>query len=74
MEREGLFTFPPGVEKRSYFMWNPEIYAPSPVQFVREEDHAGVHTYLFKTEETRKVFDPTPMINQNVIYVLDESI
>ena len=68
MEREGLFTFPPGVEKRSYFMWNPEIYAPSPVQFVREEDHAGIHTYLFKTEETRKVFDPTPMINQNVIY------
>ena len=68
MGREGLFTFPPGVEKRSYFMWNPEIYAPSPVQFVREEDHAGIHTYLFKTEETRKVFDPTPIINQNVIY------
>lgn len=68
MEREGLFTFPPGVEKRSYFMWNPEIYTSSPVQFVREEDHAGIHTYLFKTEETRKVFDPTPIINQNVIY------
>ncbi|KAA0002809.1 MAG: DUF3068 domain-containing protein [Thermoplasmata archaeon] len=68
MEREGLFTFPPGVEKKSYSMWNPEIYTSSPVQFVREEDHAGVHTYLFKTEETRKVFDPTPMINQNVIY------
>lgn len=68
MERDGLFTFPIGVEKRSYFMWNTEIYTSSPVQFVREEDHEGIHTHLYKTEETRKVFDPTPLINQDVIY------
>jgi hypothetical protein len=55
MERSGLFTFPVGVEKRTYQMWNTEIGAPSPVAFVREEDHNGVHTYLFQTEESRMI-------------------
>ena len=67
-ERAGLYTFPPGSEKKSYLMWNSEIGAPSVVDFVREEDHEGMHTYLYETVETRKVFDPTPAINQNVIY------
>jgi len=49
-------------------MWNTEIGAPSVVDFVREVDHKGIHTYLYETVETRKVFDPTPDINQNVIY------
>jgi len=66
--REGLYIFPVGVEKRDYMMWNSEISTPSPVDFVREEDHEGIHTYLYETKETRKVFDPTPAINQNVIY------
>ncbi len=68
MAREGLYTFPPGPEKRDYSMWNSEIGVPSPVDFVREEGHVGMHTYLYETRETRKVFDPTPSINQNVIY------
>ena len=67
-EREGLYTFPVGVEKRDYTIWNSEIEAPSQVDFVREEYHDGIHTYLYETRETRKVFDPTPGINQNVIY------
>ncbi|RLF31434.1 MAG: hypothetical protein DRN07_07195, partial [Thermoplasmata archaeon] len=51
----GLFTFPVGVEKRTYEMWNTEIDAPSPVEFIREEDHNGVHTYLFETRESRMI-------------------
>ena len=57
MEREGLFTFPIGVEKKDYIMWNTEINAPSPVNFVREEDHEGIHTYLFETNEDRIIYD-----------------
>jgi len=57
MERDGIYTFPPGTQKRSYLMWNDEINAPSMVDFVREEDHAGVHTYLFETKEDRIVRD-----------------
>ena len=55
MARSGLFTFPVGVEKRTYEMWNTEIDAPSPVEFIREEDHNGVHTYLFETRESRMI-------------------
>jgi hypothetical protein len=68
MERVGLYTFAPGLDKKSYLMWNSEIGTPSMVEFVREEDHRGIHTYLYETDETRKVYDPTPGINQNVIY------
>lgn len=66
--REGIFTFPPGVKKQTYHMWNTEIAATSPVRFVREEDHAGIHTYLFETEESRQVYDPTEGIEQQVKY------
>jgi len=57
MERSGLYTFPVGVKKQNYIMWNPEINAPSPVNFVREEDHDGIHTYLFETNEDRIIYD-----------------
>ena len=57
MERNGLYTFPIGVEKKDYIMWNPEINQPSPVEFVREEDHDGIHTYLFETNEDRLIYD-----------------
>ncbi len=66
--REGVFTFPPGVDKQTYQMWNTEIAATSPARFVREEDHAGIHTYLFETEESRQVYDPTEGIEQEVKY------
>lgn len=66
-EREGIYTFPPGVEKRDYIMWNPEINAPSPVNFVREEDHNGIHTYLFETVEDRIVRDE--MLGFDVRYI-----
>jgi len=69
MEREGLYTFPPGTEKRNYFMWNTEINAPSPVEFVREEDHAGVHTYLFETKENRMVKDTSLGMPLTVKYI-----
>ena len=59
MERQGLYTFPPGTEKKNYLMWNTEINAPSMAEFVREEDHAGIHTYLFETKENRIVRDTT---------------
>jgi hypothetical protein len=68
MEREGLYTFPVGVKKTTYRMWNPEIKAASPVEFVREEDHEGIHTFLYQTEESRTVYDPTPGIEQQVQY------
>jgi len=68
LEREGLYTFPIGVEKTIYPIWNPEISATSPVEFVREEDHEGIHTYLYQTKESRTVFDPTPGIEQRVKY------
>lgn len=55
MERSGLFTFPVGVDKTNYEMWNTEIDAPSPVEFIREEDRNGVHTYLFLTKESRMI-------------------
>ncbi len=67
--REGLYTFPPGTEKRSYLMWNPEINAPSVVYFVREEDHNGVHTYLFQTKEDRIVKDDTMGMEMTVRYI-----
>ncbi len=69
MEREGIYTFPPGTEKRNYIMWNTEINAPSPVQFVREEDHNGIHTYLFETVENRIVRDTTLGMPLNVKYI-----
>jgi hypothetical protein len=68
MEREGIYTFPIGVEKMNYQMWNPEISAASLVEFVREEDHEGIHTYLYQTEEFRTIYDPTPGIEQRVQY------
>jgi len=68
LEREGIYTFPIGVEKTTYHMWNPEISTTSPVEFVREEDHEGIHTYLYQTEESRTVYDPTPGIEQRVKY------
>lgn len=67
MEREGLFTFPPGVEKRDYLMWNTEINLPSIVSFIREEDHEGIHTYLFETKEDRFLYDSTLGINLRYI-------
>ncbi|MEM2935393.1 MAG: porin PorA family protein [Candidatus Thermoplasmatota archaeon] len=69
MKREGLFTFPPGVEKRDYLMWNTEINLPSIVSFIREEDHEELHTYLFKTEEDRFLYDST--IGMNVRYITE---
>ncbi|MFO8133110.1 MAG: porin PorA family protein [Thermoplasmatota archaeon] len=68
MYRQGIFTFPPGVEKRTYQMWNTEISTTSPVRFLREEDHEGIHTYLYETEESRQVYDPTEGIEQEVQY------
>ncbi|MGC9307744.1 MAG: porin PorA family protein, partial [Thermoplasmatota archaeon] len=68
MHRDGIFTFPPGVHKKTYHMWNTEISTTSPVRFVREEDHEGIHTYLFETVETRQVYDPTEGIEQDVQY------
>jgi len=69
MERNGLYTFPVGVEKKYYIMWNTEINAPSMINFVREEDHEGIHTYLFETDEDRILYDSTPSIEQNVRYI-----
>ncbi len=69
MEREGIYTFPPGTKKGDYLMWNPEINAPSIVHFVREEDHEGMHTYLFETVEDRSLYDSTPGIEMNVRYI-----
>ncbi|MEM1513967.1 MAG: porin PorA family protein [Candidatus Thermoplasmatota archaeon] len=69
IEREGLFTFPPGVEKRDYLMWNTEINMPSIVSFIREEDHEGIHTYLFKTQEDRFLHDST--IGMDVRYITE---
>lgn len=69
MERNGLYTFPVGVKKKDYIMWNTEINAPSRVDFVREEDHEGIHTYLFETNEDRVLYDSTPGIEQNVRYI-----
>jgi hypothetical protein len=69
MEREGLYTFPAGVEKQSYDMWNTEINMPSVVDFVREEDHNGVHTYLFETNEDRMVTDSSLGFMMPVRYV-----
>ncbi len=57
MERSGLYTFPIGVEKKDYIMWNTEINAPSIARFVREEDHEGIHTYLFEINENRLIYD-----------------
>jgi len=50
-------------------MWNTEINAPSPVEFVREEDHAGVHTYLFETKENRMVKDTSLGMPLTVKYI-----
>ncbi len=66
-EREGIYIFPPGVEKRDYIMWNPEINLPSVVRFIREEDHNGIHTYLFETSEDRIVLDE--LLGMKVRYV-----
>ncbi|MCD6331037.1 MAG: DUF3068 domain-containing protein, partial [Thermoplasmata archaeon] len=59
MAREGLYIFTPGVERKDYTMWNPEIGTTSLAKFVREEDHYGMHTYLFEINEDRVVYDPT---------------
>ena len=67
MEREGIYTFPPGVEKKDYIMWNPEINKASIVYFVREEDYEDIHTYLFETKEDRIVRDD--LIGMNVRYI-----
>ena len=69
MQREGIYTFPPGTEKRDYIMWNPEINAPSVAYFVREEDHNGIHTYLFETKEDRMVKDSSLGIEMMVRYI-----
>jgi len=68
-EREGLYTFPLGTERKSYSMWNTEINTPSMVDFVREEDHAGVHTYLFETKENRIVRDVSLGMPLTVKYI-----
>ncbi|HEC76854.1 MAG TPA: DUF3068 domain-containing protein [Thermoplasmatales archaeon] len=69
MEREGIYTFPLGTQKRDYIMWNPEINVPSPAEFIREEDHNGIHTYLFQTKEDRIVKDNTLGFEMTVRYV-----
>ncbi len=69
MEREGLFTFPPGVEERDYLMWNTEINLPSIVSFIREEYHEGIHTYLFQTKEDRFLYDST--LGMNLRYITE---
>ncbi|MCD6512141.1 MAG: DUF3068 domain-containing protein [Thermoplasmata archaeon] len=71
MDRDGYFSFPVGVEKRTYNIWNTEINAVSPAYFVREEEHDGVHTYLFETSEKRILYDSTPGIEQNIMYITD---
>lgn len=69
MAREGLYIFAPGVERKDYIMWNPEIGTTSLAKFVREEDHYGIHTYLFEINEDRVVYDPTPGIEMVVRYI-----
>jgi hypothetical protein len=46
MERSGQFSFPEGVEKKSYSLWNPAAGRPLEAKFTGEEDFQGLR-YLF---------------------------
>lgn len=69
VERQGIFTFPSGTEKKDYLMWNTEINAPSTARFIKTEDYGGVYTYLFEIDEDRRLYDSTSGIEKNVRYI-----
>ena len=51
MQRSGQFSFPEGVEKKSYSLWIPSAGSPLEARFSREEHFHGLRVFTFKISE-----------------------
>jgi len=51
MDRSGQFSFPGGVEKKSYSLWIPSAGRPLEAKFTGEEDFQGIKVFTFKFSE-----------------------
>lgn len=50
MDRSGQFTFPSGVEKKSYNFWSSSVMSPLPAQYISEGEFKGLLVYSFKID------------------------
>jgi hypothetical protein len=50
IDRTGNFTFPAGVEKKTYSFWSSSAMAALPASFVSEETYHGITVYNFKID------------------------
>jgi hypothetical protein len=52
MDRSGQFTFPAGVEQKTYTFWSSSAMATLPANFVSEETFHGITVYNFKIDSS----------------------
>jgi hypothetical protein len=52
MDRSGQFTFPAGVEQKTYTFWSASAMAALPANFVSEETFHGITVYNFKIDSS----------------------
>ena len=50
MDRSGQFTFPAGVEQKTYTFWSSSAMTTLPANFVSEETFQGITVYNFKID------------------------
>jgi hypothetical protein len=59
IDKDCLYTFPVGVEKNTYSIWNSEINTSSDAKFIYETVIDGLNVYVFEVNESdRKVSLP----------------
>jgi hypothetical protein len=51
-DRSGQFTFPAGVEQKTYSFWSSSAMATLPANFVSEETFQGITVYNFKIDSS----------------------
>jgi hypothetical protein len=67
---EGLtVSFPIGAKKQTYTGWVTDIEATTPINFVKEENHAGVNTYVYQAQTKA-----TPIKNPQVLSALPTAL
>jgi hypothetical protein len=62
-------SFPIGAKQQTYTGWVPDIQATTPINFVRQESHAGVNTYVYQAQTKA-----TPIKDPQVLGVLPHAL
>lgn len=69
MDRSGQFTFPAGVEQKTYTFWSSSAMTTLPANFVSEETFQGITVYNFKIDS--KNLDAGTMEGTGLLQTMD---